>query len=220
MDRLKRFGFNELRVARPSALIRFLRQFHNPLVYILLGAAAITSFLSISGQEMWADTIVIIGVVILNAILGFIQEGKAERALEALQSMIVTEAKVLRDNTEGIIPSRDLVPGDIVLLAEGDRIPADLRLFTTRNAYADESALTGESVSVSKSSDLLDRENIPLGDRKCMAFSGTFLTRGIARGIVVATGELTEFGKIAVLVKTTDMVELPCRKKSGNSLAH
>ena len=213
MHRLKRFGFNELRVARPSALVRFLRQFHNPLVYILLCAAAITTFLSISGQEMWADTIVIIGVVILNAILGFIQEGKAERALEALQSMIVTEAKVLRDNTEWIIPSRDLVPGDIVLLAEGDRIPADLRLFTTRNAYADESALTGESVSVSKSNDLLDRENIPLGDRKCMAFSGTFLTRGIARGIVVATGEQTEFGKIAVLVKTTDMVETPLQKK-------
>ena len=213
MHRLKRFGFNELRVARPSALIRFLRQFHNPLVYILLVAATITAFLSIMGKEMWADTIVIIGVVILNAILGFVQEGKAERALEALQGMIVTETRVLRDNKEQVIPSRDIVPGDIVLLDEGDRIPADLRLFTARNVYADESALTGESTPVNKHSDTLDKDNIQLGDRKCMAYSGTFLTRGTAKGIVVATGELTEFGKIAVLVKTTDMVETPLQKK-------
>jgi magnesium-transporting ATPase (P-type) len=213
MHRLKRFGFNELRVARPSALIRFLRQFHNPLVYILLVAAIITTFLSIMGEEMWADTIVIIGVVILNAILGFVQEGKAERALEALQGMIVTETRVLRDNKEQVIPSRDIVPGDIVLLDEGDRIPADMRLFTARNVYADESALTGESTPVNKHSDTLDKDNIQLGDRKCMAYSGTFLTRGTAKGIVVATGELTEFGKIAVLVKTTDMVETPLQKK-------
>jgi magnesium-transporting ATPase (P-type) len=213
MQRLKKFGYNELKTARPGALIRFMRQFHNPLVYILLVAATITTFLSMMGNEMWADTIVIIGVVVLNAILGFIQEGKAERALEALQSMIVTETKVLRDNTEQVVPSRDIVPGDIVLLGEGDRIPGDLRLFTARNAYADESALTGESVPVSKSSDVQDQENIMLGDRKCMAFSGTFLTRGTAKGIVVATGEQTEFGKIAVLVKTTDMVETPLQKK-------
>jgi magnesium-transporting ATPase (P-type) len=213
MLRLKRFGFNELKTTRPSALLRFLRQFHNPLVYILMIAATITTFLSIMGNEMWADTIVIISVVVLNAILGFIQEGKAERALEALQGMIVTETTVLRDNTEQVVPSRDIVPGDIVLLGEGDRIPADLRLFTARNAYADESALTGESVPVSKSSDALNRGNIPLGDRKCIAFSGTFFTRGIARGIVAATGEQTEFGKIAVLVKTTDMVETPLQKK-------
>ncbi|MEN8232770.1 MAG: HAD-IC family P-type ATPase [Thermodesulfobacteriota bacterium] len=213
MQRLKRFGFNELRVAKPSALVRFLRQFHNPLVYILLAAATITAFLSILGKEMWADTIVIIGVVILNTILGFIQEGKAERALEALQSMIVTETKVLRDNMEHVVPSRDIVPGDIVVLDEGDRIPADMRIFTARNAYADESTLTGESVPVNKNSDAQDKDNIQLGDRKCMAFSGTFLTRGIVRGIVVATSEQTEFGKIAALVKTTDMVETPLQKK-------
>ncbi|MGI9571369.1 MAG: cation-translocating P-type ATPase, partial [Desulfobulbia bacterium] len=213
MHRLKRFGFNELRVARPSALIRFLRQFHNPLVYILLVAATITTFLSIMGKEMWADTIVIIGVVTLNAILGFVQEGKAERALEALQGMIVTETRVLRDNKEQVIPSRDIVPGDIVLLDEGDRIPADMRLFTARNVYADESALTGESTPVNKHSETLDKGNIQLGDRKCMAYSGTFLTRGTAKGIVIATGEQTEFGKIAVLVKTTDMVETPLQKK-------
>ena len=213
MHRLKTFGYNELKIAKPGVLVRFLRQFHNPLVYILLVAAAITAFLSFMGKEMWADTIVIIGVVVLNAILGFIQEGKAERALEALQGMIVTETRVLRDNSEQVIPSRDVVPGDIVLLEEGDRIPADLRLFATRNVYADESALTGESVPVSKSSDVQDKDNIALGDRKCIAYSGTFLTRGSAKGIVVATGEQTEFGKIAVLVKTTDMVETPLQKK-------
>ncbi len=213
IGRLKQFGYNELKVSRPSALIRFLRQFHNPLVYILLAAATITTFLSLMGNAMWADTIVIIGVVILNAILGFIQEGKAERALEALQGMIVTETKVLRDDTELVIPSRDVVPGDVVVLGEGDRIPADMRLFMARNACTDESALTGESVPVSKSSDALDRNNVILGDRKCIVFSGTFLTRGIARGVVVATGEQTEFGKIAVLVKTTDMVETPLQKK-------
>jgi magnesium-transporting ATPase (P-type) len=212
-QRLEKFGFNELKTARPSALVRFLRQFHNPLVYILLIAASITASLSLMGREMWADTIVIIGVVVLNAILGFIQEGKAEKALEALQSMIVTESNVLRNNTEHIIPAREIVPGDIVVLGEGDKVPADLRLFMTHDAHADESALTGESVPVSKASEALDHENIMLGDRKCMAFSGTFLTRGSARGIVVATGEQTEFGKIAVMVKTTDMVETPLQKK-------
>ncbi len=215
MQRLKTFGYNELKIARPSVLIRFLRQFHNPLVYILMAAAAVTTFLSFWGKEMWADTIVIIGVVVLNAILGFIQEGKAERALEALQGMIVTETRVLRGNKEQVVPSRDIVPGDIVLLDEGDRIPADLRLFSARNVYADESALTGESTPVSKNSDAQDKDNIQLGDRKCMAYSGTFLTRGTAKGIVVATGEQTEFGKIAVLVKTTDMVETPLQKKVG-----
>jgi magnesium-transporting ATPase (P-type) len=211
--RLEKFGYNELKTARPSALVRFLRQFHNPLVYILLIAASITASLSIMGEEMWADTIVIIGVVVLNAFLGFIQEGKAERALEALQNMIVTESNVLRDNSVKLVPARDLVPGDIVVLGEGNKIPADLRLFMAHHAYADEAALTGESVPVSKSSEAMDKENVMLGDRKCMAFSGTFLTRGSARGVVVATGEQTEFGKIAVLVKTTDMVETPLQKK-------
>jgi magnesium-transporting ATPase (P-type) len=213
VQRLKRFGYNELKTSRPGAFIRFMRQFHNPLVYILLVAAAITALLSLMGSEMWADTIVIIGVVILNAILGFIQEGKAERALEALQNMIVTEAKVERDGREQVIPARDLVPGDVVYLSEGDRIPADVRLFLTRDTHADESALTGESVPVAKTSKALEQENVMVGDRKCMVFSGTFLTRGAAKGVVVNTGEQTEFGKIAVLVKTTDMVETPLQKK-------
>lgn len=212
-QRLQKFGYNELTSIKPSALVRFLRQFHNPLVYILLIAAAITSFLSIMGEGMWPDTIVIIGVVILNAILGFIQEGKAERALEALQHMIITESKVLRDNAVQVVPANEIVPGDIVILDEGNKIPADLRLFMTHDAHADESALTGESVPVSKDTQALDQDNVMLGDRKCVAYSGTFLTRGTARGIVVATGERTEFGKIAVLVKTTDMVETPLQKK-------
>jgi len=212
-DRLGRYGFNELEFKKPSTLMRFIRQFHNPLVYILLAAAATTGFLTLRGEDMLADTVVILGVVILNAILGFFQEGKTEAALEALRKMIVPECAVLRDGEQKVIPTRELVPGDVVILSGGDRIPADLRLFFTKDANADESALTGESVPVEKNIDPIPRSNVSPGDQSCIAFSGTFITRGLARGIVTATGEHTEFGKIAKLVKETHKVVTPLQRK-------
>jgi magnesium-transporting ATPase (P-type) len=211
--RVEKYGYNELEFKKPSVIMRFLRQFHNPLVYILLAAAAVTGILTLRGEDMLADMSVILGVVILNAILGFFQEGKTEAALEALSKMIVAECTVLRDGEQEVIPTRELVPGDVVLLSGGDRIPADLRLFFAKDAHADEAALTGESMPVEKDIDSIPRPNLSPGDQRCMAFSGTFITRGLARGLVVATGEKTEFGKIAKLVKETRKVVTPLQRK-------
>ncbi|MDD5702340.1 MAG: HAD-IC family P-type ATPase, partial [Dehalococcoidales bacterium] len=149
-ERLKQYGPNELPTAKPNAFKRLLRQFNNPMIYVLLVAAAITGFLTLRGEHMLPDTAVILGVVILNVVLGFFQEGKTESALEALRHMIVRECLVLRDGEQKIIPTRELVPGDIVILNSGDRIPADLRLFFTKEIAVDEAALTGESVPVEK----------------------------------------------------------------------
>ncbi|MFH1382384.1 MAG: HAD-IC family P-type ATPase [Chloroflexota bacterium] len=213
LERLKRYGPNELTSRKPSILKRFLRQFNNPLVYVLLVAAAITGTLTLRGEHMLPDTSVILGVVILNVILGFIQEGKTESALESLRQMIVPECTVIRDGEQKVIPTRELVPGDVVLLSAGNRVPADLRLFFTREVAVDESALTGESVPVGKNTLPIPRPNLSPGDQQGMVFSGTFVTRGSARGIVVATGENTEFGKIAKLVKATRKVTTPLQRK-------
>lgn len=211
-SRLEKYGYNELRLKKPSVLMRFLRQFHSPLVYILIAAAIATAVLTITGEDMMADTLVITGVVILNAILGFFQEGKAEAALDALRKMIVQECTVLRDREKQVIAARELVPGDIVLLEGGNKIPADLRIFGAKNLHADEAVLTGESVPTAKYEDAIPRPNLSPGDQRCIAFSGTFITRGLAKGIVVATGEGTEFGKIAKLVKETKQVVTPLQK--------
>src|SRR4030042_635256 len=171
IDRLKKYGHNELKTKKPSVLRRFLRQFNNPLVYVLLVAAAITGILTLRGEHMLPDTSVILGVVILNVILGFIQEGKTESALEALRQMIVPECTVIRDGEQKIIRTRELVPGDVVILTGGNRIPADLRLFFARDASVDESSLTGESVPVGKNTLPIPRPNLPPADQQCMAFS-------------------------------------------------
>jgi len=150
-QRLEQYGPNELKIAKPSVLKRLLRQFHNALVYILLVAIVLTGALG-----MWMDMSVIVGVVILNVIIGFLQEGKAEASLEALKRTLVQKCTVLRHGEATVIPARELVPGDIVSLTGGDRIPADLRLVRTRDTHVDEAALTGESVPVEK-----DTEEIP-----------------------------------------------------------
>jgi len=212
-SRLEKYGYNELKFKKPSVLMRFLRQFNNPLVYILIAAAVTTTVLTITGEDMMADTVVIVGVVILNAILGFFQEGKTEAALDALRKMIVQECTVLRDGEKVVIATRELVPGDVVLLESGNKIPADLRLFNIKNLHADEAVLTGESVPVAKYEDAITRPNLSPGDQRCISFSGTFITRGSAKGMVIATGENTEFGKIATLVKETKKVVTPLQKK-------
>jgi len=212
--RLERYGYNELKFKKRGLLIRFLLQFHNPLIYVLLVVAIICLVLSLVwGEHLWPEVAVILGVVILNVIIGFIQEGKGEAAIEALREMMVLECTVLRDGEKKVIPARELIPGDVVLLGGGDKVPADLRLFLTKNVHADEAALTGESIPVTKNIDPISRPDLSPADQKCIAFSGTFITQGRGLGIVVTTGEQTEFGKIAKLMKETRKITTPLMRK-------
>jgi len=175
---------------RRGPLLRFVLQFHNILLYVMLGAAAITALLG-----HWVDTGVLLAAVVVNAIIGFIQEGKAESALEAIRSMLSPHATVLRDGRRVDIDAGDLVPGDRVLLASGDRVPADLKLVEVRELRVEEAALTGESLPVDKDTRAVSPD-APLGDRSGMAYSGTLVVYGQATGIVVATGSSTELGQI------------------------
>jgi magnesium-transporting ATPase (P-type) len=211
--RLQQYGPNELEFRKTPAWIRFLRQFNDPMVIILLVTAAVTGILTAMGSHMLPDTIVIAGVVMLNAVLGFVQEGKAEGALDALRSMMVQECLVLRENAQSRIPARQLVPGDIVVLEGGDKIPADVRFFEVSNIHVDESSLTGESVPVQKRTGKLEGSNLVPGDQKNMGFSGTFLTQGTGRAIVVETGSNTAFGRIADLVKAADKGLTPLQRQ-------
>ena len=202
------FGKNILKEKKQdSKLKKFFMQFHNALIYILLGASIITAFL---GE--YIDSGVIFAVVIINVIIGYIQEVKAQEAIESLKNMLITEAVVLRDGKKIIISSKDLVPGDIVLLESGSKIPADMRLIECKDLKVDESMLTGESLSVQKDILTYEKELI-LNDRKNMAYSGTYVTYGRAKGVVVATAQYTELGKIAHLIDSTTAMETPLTKK-------
>ena len=192
---------------RRSELVRFLLQFHQPLLYLLLAATAVTAFL----QE-WVDASVIFGVVFVNAVVGYLQEGKAERAIEALAKMVVTEATVRREGRRQRVPSEELVPGDVVLLQSGDRVPADVRLCQVRDLQVDESALTGESVPVEKHADALARDTI-LAERKNLAFAGTLVTYGQAEGVVWGIGNQTETGRIARLITEVADLSTPLTRK-------
>jgi len=184
-------------------LLRLLLQFHQPLIYILLVAAAVTAVL-----EDWIDAGVILGVVLVNAVVGFLQEGKALKAIEALGKTLVTEATVIRDGHKDRINSTEIVPGDVVLLQSGDKVPADLRLVRCRDLQVAEAALTGESVPVQKSLALLGAE-VPLADRKNMAYASTLVTFGQGTGIVVAIGDGTEVGRISRLISSADDIQTP-----------
>ncbi|MBT8128162.1 MAG: HAD-IC family P-type ATPase [Gammaproteobacteria bacterium] len=211
--RLQQFGPNEIAFVKTPAWIRFLRQFNDPMVIILLITAGITGVLTALGNHMLPDTIVILAVVVLNAILGFVQEGKAEGALDALRSMMVPECVVIREDGLERIPSSELVPGDIVVLEGGDKIPADVRFIETSNLHVDESSLTGESIPTHKTTAVIAGENVVPGDQRNMGFSGTYLTQGTSKGVVVETGEHTVFGKIADMVKTADSGTTPLQRK-------
>ncbi|MBI4194321.1 MAG: cation-transporting P-type ATPase [Betaproteobacteria bacterium] len=200
-ERLASYGPNRLPPPqRRGPLARFVLQFHNVLIYVLLAAAAVTAALG-----HWIDTGVIVAVVLINAVIGFVQEGKAERAIEAIRSMLSLHALVLRDGRRREIPADELVPGDVVLLASGDKVPADLRLIEVRTLRVEEAALTGESVPVEKSLRPV-AEAATIGDRACMAYSGTLITYGQAKGVVVATGARTEIGRISGMLH--EVVEL------------
>jgi magnesium-transporting ATPase (P-type) len=184
-------------------LLRFIVQFHNLLIYVLLGTAVITAVLG-----HWVDTVVILGVVLINSVIGFVQEGKAEDALAAIRNMLSSQAMVLRNGKRFAIPAEELVPGDIVLLQSGDKAPADLRLLSTKNLQIQEAALTGESVPVSKHVEAV-AENAVIGDRLSMAFSGTLVTAGTGAGVVVATGASTQIGHISTLVSRVETLTTP-----------
>ncbi len=209
--RLERYGYNELKFKKRGPLIRFMMQFHSALIYVLLVAGIVTAFL-----DMWLDAAVILAVVLANTIIGFIQEGKAEASAEALEKLMTPECTVRRDGEQRVIPARELVPGDMVLLDEGNKVPADLRLFYTKNMSADEAALTGESVPVRKNIELISEPDLPPADQYCMAFSGTFITSGSGKGVVVGTGEHTEIGRIAELLKEARETTTPLMRKMAD----
>ena len=194
-NRRAQYGPNRLvPPKRRGPLLRLLMQFHNILLYVMMGAAAITALLG-----HWIDTGVLMAAVLINAIIGFIQEGKAESALDAIRAMLSPRATVIRDGQRREIDAAELVPGDLVVLASGDRVPADLRLIDVRELRIEEAALTGESLPVEKSDEAVAAD-APLGDRYCMAYSGTLVVYGQGIGIVVATGTATELGKINRMV--------------------
>ncbi len=207
-DRQERFGPNALTAREEVGPVkRFLLQCHQPLVYILLIAGITTLLL----QE-WVDAIVIFSVVLVNACIGFIQESKALKAIDALSRTMSSEATVIRDGVKKVIPASELVPGDIVVLISGSKVPADLRLFHNRELQIDESMLTGESLPVEKTSDTIDQD-IVLADRKNLAFSSTLVTFGTGKGVVVATGNDTEIGRISQLINAAEVLETPLTRK-------
>ena len=206
--RLQQFGPNQMTAEkRLSEWMRFLLQFHQPLIYILLAATGITVAL---GE--WVDASVIFGVVFINAIIGYLQEVKAEKAIDALAKMVLTEAVVRRGGEKLRIPSVNLVPGDVVLLQSGGCVPADLRLLQQRNLQIEEAALTGESVPVEKQTAPLPADSI-LAERTNLAFTGTLVTYGQGEGVVFATGDRTEMGRIAGLIHTAENLQTPLTRK-------
>jgi magnesium-transporting ATPase (P-type) len=202
--RFDRYGANRLpEPPRRSPILRFLSHFHNVLIYVLLGAAAITAAL-----EHLVDTGVILAVVIANAIIGFIQEGRAEKAMDAIRQMLAPISSVMRDGERHSIDSTLVVPGDIVLLEAGEKVPADIRLIETAGLRIEEAILTGESVPVDKATKPV-ASGAQIGDRSCMAFSGTLVTGGTGRGVVVATGAATEIGRISSLLSRVETLTTP-----------
>jgi len=203
-NRLAQYGANRLPEPESrSALIRFLTQFHNVLIYVLIAAAIVTAFLG-----HWVDAGVIFGVVLINAFIGFVQEGKAENALRAIRQMLSPNAMVRRGARQVSIPAVNLVPGDIVVLQSGDKVPADLRMLRAKGLQIQEAALTGESLAVEKQVEPVQSRAV-LGDRSSMSFSGTLVTHGQGTGIVVETGVNTEIGHISEMVQHVESLTTP-----------
>ena len=203
-ERLARYGPNRLRPPRRHGLlVRFLLQFHNVLIYVLIVAAVVTALLG-----HWVDTGVILGVVVINALIGVIQEGKAEKALDAIRDMLSPQATVLRQGRRQTIQAEELVPGDVIVLQSGDKVPADVRLLRSRELRVDESVLTGESVAVDKRPEPVEADAV-LGDRLNMAFSGTLVTYGQATGVVAATADATEIGRISSMLEDVEKLTTP-----------
>jgi Ca2+-transporting ATPase len=208
-ERIKQYGPNQLTEAvRPGFLKLMWEQFNNFIVILLIVAALISAFL---GE--WIDASAILAIVVLNAVLGIIQERRAEEALAALQKLAAPEAHVMRAGKRTTVPARELVPGDIVFLESGNHVPADLRLLEAHNLQVEEAALTGESLPVSKNAALKLEKNIPLGDRRNTTFMGTMVTYGRGRGVVIATGMRTQLGLIAKMLEGVENEETPLQQR-------
>ena len=208
VQRLRTHGHNRLPTVRGlPAWRRFLLQFHNPLIYVLLiaGGAALA-------LQAHVDAAVILAVVLINALIGFVQEGQAEKAMDAVRGLLASRATVWRSGARQLIVAEDLVPGDLVLLESGDKVPADLRLLRCKNLRITEAALTGESVPVNKHTEAVWAQ-APTGDRQCMAYSGTLVATGQGMGVVVATGVRTEIGQIGTLVREVQSLVTPLTRR-------
>ena len=213
--RLEKHGPNRLQEAKKiTNLQRFLQQLKDPMLLILMAAAAVSAVTSILSGEKLTEVIIILAVVLLNAVLGVVQESKAEAAIEALQTMTAATSKVLRDGKITVLHSADLVPGDVVLLEAGDAVPADGRLLESASLKIEEAALTGESVPVNKTAESISAEgDVPLGDRKNMCYMGSTVVYGRGSAVITATGMDTEMGKIAGVLARTEQEETPLQRK-------
>jgi Ca2+-transporting ATPase len=220
-QRRTRLGENALPEApRPSALRQLLGQLADPLVGALLVAALVSMGVALTETEgswllRFSDTLAILLIVVVNALLGFFQERRAEAALDALSKMAAPTAKVVREGAVTVVPSRELVPGDLVELEAGDSVPADLRLLSTKELQAEEAALTGESTPVAKRAEAVLEEGAPLGDRENMVYLGTTIVRGRARALVVQTGPHTELGRIGALIRSAEREDTPLEQRLG-----
>ncbi len=218
-ERLAKYGPNKLKEGqKPTLLQRFLAQLRDPMLIILMIAAAVSALTGmLSGESEWAEVIIIIAVVLLNAILGVVQESKAEAAIEALQTMTAATCKVIRDGKQMVLHSDELVPGDIVVLEAGDAVPADGRIIENASLKIEEAALTGESVPVNKMIDALNlsggSEEVPLGDRKNMCYMGSTVVYGRGKAVITETGMDTEMGKIAGALAAAAEEQTPLQKK-------
>ena len=218
-ERLAQYGPNKLKEAeKPGFRKRFLTQMKDPMLIILLAAAGVSALTgAIAGESEWAETIIILAVVLLNAVLGVLQESKAEAAIEALQTMTAATCKVLRDGKMAVLHSDELVPGDVVLLEAGDAVPADGRIIESASLKIEEAALTGESVPVNKMLDVLGaaqkQADVPLGDRKNMCYMGSTVVYGRGKAVITATGMSTEMGKIAGVLSNTKDEQTPLQRK-------
>ena len=214
-SRLEKHGPNRLQEAKKiTNLQRFLQQLKDPMLLILMAAAAVSAVTSILSGEKLTEVIIILAVVLLNAVLGVVQESKAEAAIEALQTMTAATSKVLRDGKITVLHSADLVPGDVVLLEAGDAVPADGRLLESASLKIEEAALTGESVPVNKTAETISAQgDVPLGDRKNMCYMGSTVVYGRGSAVITATGMDTEMGKIAGVLARTEQEETPLQRK-------
>ena len=213
-EKRNEYGFNELKAKKKKSLfVKFLEQFKDFMIIVLIIAAIVSGIVGYMEGEGITDSIIILIVVIVNAIIGVVQESKAEKSLEALQKLSSHVAKVVRNGKVEVVASRDLVPGDIVVLDTGDYVPADLRIIEGVNLKSQESSLTGESVPVDKNSEVIADEKVGIGDRTNMLFSSSLITYGRGKGIVVETGMNTEVGKIATIINDTEGTATPLQIK-------
>lgn len=203
--RRQEYGVNELKAQKKKSIFtKFIEQFKDFMIIVLIVSAIVSGVIGIIEGEGITDTIIILIVIIVNAIIGVAQENKAEKSLEALQKLSSHVAKVVRNGKIVVLPSKELVPGDIVILETGDYIPADLRIIEAVNLKTQESALTGESVPVEKKVEKIENEKVGLGDRINMLFSSSLVTYGRGKGVVTSTGMNTEVGKIADIINSSE----------------